>query len=464
MYPYQIRPVSGQEFAKQQLERQKASQINPNSLGSAVFFLHSFLSTHKRIRNGALSLLAASLVAVLSGCGGMTYNKSSAPTGAVTLSKISCGTQTLTGAQSQACSVSLSAPATSATTVSLTSSNAALTVPASVVVATGAQTAAFNAVSTSVNQTVSVTITGKANGASATDVIALNPAQAGTSAVTLSKVSCGTQSLTGAQSKDCTVSLSAPATSATTVSLTSSNAALTVPASVVVAAGAETAGFNAVSSSVNQSVSVTITGTMSGVSATDAITLYPSAASAAASTVSKVACGTQTLTGPTTEACTVYVTVAPTSPTSVTLSSSNGVLTVPTSVTIAAGATSASFSAKAAAVTSTQTVTLTATANGASATDVIQVTGTSASQPTQHQVDLSWEVPNPTSDPVVGYHVYRAPSNSSSYTLLSSSVDTQTSYTDTSVQSGSTYAYMVKSVDSKGVESTPSNTTSVTVP
>jgi fibronectin type 3 domain-containing protein len=48
--------------------------------------------------------------------------------------------------------------------------------------------------------------------------------------------------------------------------------------------------------------------------------------------------------------------------------------------------------------------------------------------------------------------------------MVSSSVDTQTSYTDTSVQSGTTYAYMVKSVDSKGIESAPSNTTSVAVP
>ncbi|MGA8740930.1 MAG: fibronectin type III domain-containing protein [Terracidiphilus sp.] len=210
---------------------------------------------------------------------------------------------------------------------------------------------------------------------------------------------------------------------------------------------------------------MTIKGTANGVSATDAITLYPATASAAALTVSKVSCGTQTLTGPTTEACTVYVDAAPTSPTSVTLSSSNSALTVPTSVTVAAGATSASFSAQAAAVTTTATVTLTAAANGTSATDVLQLTGTSSSQSsTQHQVDLSWDAPTATSDPVVGYHVYRAASNSTSYTLLTSSVDAQTSYTDTSVVSGTSYAYQVKSVDSKGVESAPSNTTSVTVP
>jgi len=63
----------------------------------------------------------------------------------------------------------------------------------------------------------------------------------------------------------------------------------------------------------------------------------------------------------------------------------------------------------------------------------------------------------------VGYNIYRAITGVSSYALLSS-LDAQTSYADTGVQSGSTYDYIVKSVDSKGMESTPSNSTRVTIP
>jgi len=43
-------------------------------------------------------------------------------------------------------------------------------------------------------------------------------------------------------------------------------------------------------------------------------------------------------------------------------------------------------------------------------------------------------------------------------------METQTAYTDTGVQGGQSYIYYVTSVDSSGVESAPSNTTTVTVP
>jgi fibronectin type 3 domain-containing protein len=79
-----------------------------------------------------------------------------------------------------------------------------------------------------------------------------------------------------------------------------------------------------------------------------------------------------------------------------------------------------------------------------------------------HQVDLSWVAPSNSSVPIAGYHVYRAAGTGGFATI--GSVSTQTAYTDTGVQSGSTYQYYVTSVDSSGVESTPSNTTTVTIP
>jgi fibronectin type 3 domain-containing protein len=48
--------------------------------------------------------------------------------------------------------------------------------------------------------------------------------------------------------------------------------------------------------------------------------------------------------------------------------------------------------------------------------------------------------------------------------LLSPSSDTRTSYDDTTVKSGVKYDYIVRSVDSDGAESAPSNKTTVTVP
>jgi fibronectin type 3 domain-containing protein len=93
----------------------------------------------------------------------------------------------------------------------------------------------------------------------------------------------------------------------------------------------------------------------------------------------------------------------------------------------------------------------------------IPLSGT-ATSPTSYQVNLTWQAPTSTTDPVSGYHVYRAASGTTSYALLNSALNTPTTYTDSSVQSGSSYDYMVKSVDASGMESSPSNTTTVNVP
>jgi fibronectin type 3 domain-containing protein len=64
----------------------------------------------------------------------------------------------------------------------------------------------------------------------------------------------------------------------------------------------------------------------------------------------------------------------------------------------------------------------------------------------------------------VGYNVYRSVGGGGAYQLLNSSLDTQTTYLDTAVQAGSTYAYIVASVDSSGTESVPSNEATATIP
>lgn len=281
--------------------------------------------------------------------------------------------------------------------------------------------------------------------------------------VSLSEVSCGTQSLTGTQSKACSVYLTGAATSATVVKLKSSSSALQVPNSVTVAAGAKSTGFNAVASAVSSAVKATITGTEGIVSKTDVITLYPVQTPTGSASLSKVSCGATSLTGPTTKACSVYLSSAATSATVVTLSSSNSALQVQGAVTVAAGSSTAGFGVTALAVSTTQSATLTASAGGISQSDVIQLVGSGGQTSVPHHVDLSWSAPSSSPSAVAGYHVYRA-TTGSSYSLLNSTIDLDTSYTDSSVLSGETYAYIVKSVDNSGIESPPSNETSVTVP
>lgn len=97
--------------------------------------------------------------------------------------------------------------------------------------------------------------------------------------------------------------------------------------------------------------------------------------------------------------------------------------------------------------------------NGGNVSVALSGTGTSAS----HQIVLTWNAPTGSGDPIAGYDIYRS-TGSGSAQLVNSSIDSQTTYTDTSVTSGTTYTYYVTSVDQSGVQSTPSNSVTVSVP
>jgi fibronectin type 3 domain-containing protein len=81
-----------------------------------------------------------------------------------------------------------------------------------------------------------------------------------------------------------------------------------------------------------------------------------------------------------------------------------------------------------------------------------------------HQVALTWVAPTNSPVSVSGYYIWRATGASTSFQQLNASEDSQTSYVDTSVTSGTTYKYYVTSVDSQGTQSSPSNAVTVTVP
>jgi Abnormal spindle-like microcephaly-assoc'd, ASPM-SPD-2-Hydin len=95
----------------------------------------------------------------------------------------------------------------------------------------------------------------------------------------------------------------------------------------------------------------------------------------------------------------------------------------------------------------------------------INLSGTGSSvtspPPTAYAVDLSWNAPSGT---IAGYNVYRAPSGSSSFEKLNSSIDSLVDYSDSTVLSGDTYQYYVTSVDNSGDESVPSNIATVAIP
>ena len=123
--------------------------------------------------------------------------------------------------------------------------------------------------------------------------------------------------------------------------------------------------------------------------------------------------------------------------------------------------------------TATLTVTFTPAATG-SVTDSVKITsnaanspasiglsGTGLQPPISHSVTLSWV---PSTSTVIGYNTYRAGVSGGAYSKLNSSPVTTAQFTDSNVQSGQTYYYVVTSVDSSNVESTYSNEVPATIP
>jgi hypothetical protein len=181
----------------------------------------------------------------------------------------------------------------------------------------------------------------------------------------LSSLSLNPTSVTGGNSSTGTVTLSgaAPAGGATVTLSSSNTAAACVPSTVTVAAGATSATFTVTTTAVAASTTVTISGTYSGATRSASLTVTP--APPPPPTVSSLtlnpasvfggqsSTGTVTLTGP-----------APAGGAQVFLSSDSGAASVPSSVTVPAGATSATFTVNTSFVLFSTSATISASYNG----------------------------------------------------------------------------------------------------
>jgi len=99
-------------------------------------------------------------------------------------------------------------------------------------------------------------------------------------------------------------------------------------------------------------------------------------------------------------------------------------------------------------------------ATGSPATITVSLTVTAAI-PVSHSVSLSWTASS--SSDVVGYSAYRSTIAGGPYGLVASALS-GTAYSDLSVQSGTTYYYVVTATNSAGQESTNSNEARAIVP
>jgi hypothetical protein len=285
----------------------------------------------------------------------------------------------------------------------------------------------------------------------------------GQAAPALSAVSCSSNSLTGATTDACTVTLTSAASSGgLAVNLSSSSSAVTVPASVTVASGATTAAFTATASAVTAAQTATITATASGISVHTELQLNAEVATLSVSS-SSVAFGDVDLNAPATQS--VILTSSGTAPVTVNAASLSGTgftmsgASFPLTLQAGQKATlEVTFDPTAAGAASGA---ITLTSNCSMGPMAVSLSGTG--ETSSYEVELTWEAPASSADPVAGYDIYRAVSGGS-YQLLNASVNTPTTYTDGTVGAGIAYTYQVTSVDAEGNQSAPSNIYSVTIP
>lgn len=135
-------------------------------------------------------------------------------------------------------------------------------------------------------------------------------------------------------------------------------------------------------------------------------------------------------------------------------------ITFPVTVTAGQSAKYTVTFTPAASGSSPGSITFTSNASDASLKETFTGTGTQTG--TQHSVALSWD---PSTSTVVGYNLYRGTQTGGPYsTKLNSSLLSATAFTDSNVQSGTTYYYVSTAVDSNNVESGYSNEASAPVP
>jgi hypothetical protein len=292
----------------------------------------------------------------------------------------------------------------------------------------------------------------------------------GTGAPVLAGISCTNSSMTGSGTDGCTVTLNtAAASGGFVVNLASSNSSdVSVPSSVTVPAGSTTAGFSAAVSAVSTAQPVTLTATAGTVTQTFALelnayvaTLSINATSVTFGDVDLNSTATQSVKLTSTGAAPVTVSSVTISGTGFTFSGASFPLTLNT--TTPSATLSVNFDPTTAGA-ATGELTVSSDSSTGSTADVA-LTGTGIST-TPYEVQVTWDAPSSSPDPVASYNIYRSPSGSSAYALMGSvSSSGELEYTDTNdIEDGQTYDYIVESVDASGNESVPSNMADVSIP
>ena len=285
-------------------------------------------------------------------------------TGVPMLTALTCSSKSITGTGMDACSVVLNAAAPSGGfTVSLLSGNTAVTVPATLTIPAGATSAEFTASVTSVSTAQAVTLTASAAGTSEAFALQLNAAlpslSFSTNALSFGNVTVNSAATPQPVTLTSTGTVPVTMTGATLMGTGFSMSGVTFPKTL---SPGEVVTLNvdfdptAVRPATGQLTisSNSSTGSSSMISLSGSGTAVPAA-------LSTLSCSSGAITGSGTDACKVTLTTsAPGGGLTVNLASSNSAVTVPSTLTVPAGAASAGFTATVSSVMTAQAVTMTA--------------------------------------------------------------------------------------------------------
>jgi len=240
--------------------------------------------------------------------------------------------------------------------VGLSSGNAVATVPPFVMVPAGSTQAKFTITTSAIAAATDVTITASSDGKSVAASLTVNPAAITGLYLSHTSVIGGTESsVTGAV----TMSGTAPSAGYKVVLRSSNAAASSVPASVTIASGARSATFTVSHFVVDSVTNVTFKATIAGASKTATLTVDPLLISGITISPTSVIGGADA-TGAVTLEAPVWET------TTVKLSTNSNSISIPATVSVAAGLSKATFTIRTKAVAATTSAMVVGTLGGSS--------------------------------------------------------------------------------------------------
>jgi hypothetical protein len=290
------------------------------------------------------------------------------PPGAPTLLAMGASASDVIGGDSFRGTIALVVPAPpGGGAVSLTSENPGVVqVPASVTVAEGNSTGSFIVTTSRVPVTTGVRINASAGGETRSWFVNVTPSP--DAPPLLAGLTLSPTSVAGGSTSTGTVFLSAPApANGITVTLSTNNLAVAkAPGVVAVPAGQTSASFTVTTSPVSADTSATITASFDSAQSATLVVTRAATPPPAAGLSSVGVSPSSVIGGSTSQGKVTLTSAAPSGGAIVSLVSSNtAVASVPASVTVASGATSATFTIATRSVTSATSATISANYNGA---------------------------------------------------------------------------------------------------